>query len=292
MDSQVLNTLKTQLRLNAVLLRRNWFYLPGLILAFWIHSICTNIVYRLYIDNLVEASNAEFRLTPLVDTLRTIIHKTSINEELWGTSYALCISNGVISTLALLFVPTYSRVSQNKPLVLTIHVFRRFVFCYALAVLLRCMSFLVTLLPGDMDHCKISNTEALLSSKPTSVWDFLFRVEPEKGCGDLIFSGHTLTLCLLTFSACTFSPFLTQLYLRRVHQLLSITCLITFVCTTIAAGRHYSVDVVIAIYTTLFIWYLSLTFKFLDESTDSSYLESEVLSVPEKNLEAYNLVSC
>ncbi len=120
---------------------------------------------------------------------------------------------------------------------------------------LRSISYLSTALPSTSEHCLIGSD----TYNPPNRDEIFTRFNSlfDKNCGDMLFSGHysfELTLCLFA-----------QRYLPKLstNKLLNHIIIITMWLITIAHGfiliavrNHYTVDIVVAIYTTILLWYV------------------------------------
>jgi len=109
--------------------------------------------------------------------------------------------------------------------------------CMSVLNLLRPLSFLVTQLPGPAEHCRPGS---LTYNPPVTIFE---RANFQKGCGDLLFSGHTMTLC---------SCAMVLHGVLKGHRLLRAALwlyVVVFAVLVVAARKHYTVDVVIALYT-------------------------------------------
>ena len=137
----------------------------------------------------------------------------------------------------------------------------RTTFVMALCLICRSISFLSTSLPGPAPHCQPSSTEY---SPPETIYDVLFTLDAFKGCGDLIFSSHT-TLCFtLILTVHVYSP---QFFPKKICHILSYCVFFPIIAIMailiIAARKHYTVDIVVALYTTPLLYYAS--YYFMDD---------------------------
>jgi hypothetical protein len=109
---------------------------------------------------------------------------------------------------------------------------------------LRIISFLVTILPGPNYHCRPGSAAY---DPPTSLRDIFWRQDAFFGCGDLVFSSHTIfvTLCTLTY---------TQYGRSTPLKVVSWIVCFLFGLIVIAARKHYSLDIVVALYTVPLLW--------------------------------------
>ena len=138
--------------------------------------------------------------------------------------------------------------------------FLRIILNMTLATPLRCACFLSTGLPGPAPHCQPGSTEY---DPPPSIYHVFFKGGGQQtlfsNCGDLMFSGH-VTLSMI-FVLC-FNRYLPMgidqgiskvlvygLVYGLLWPLLMLQCVLI-----IGARKHYTVDVVVALFTTPFLW--------------------------------------
>lgn len=89
-----------------------------------------------------------------------------------------------------------------------------------------------------------SNDETISGwAPPTDINDIIFRVDAQNGCGDLMFSSHTIFT--MTFVCIVFKYFN-----FRVFKWIMALGQISIVPFILAARKHYSVDVFTALYVT------------------------------------------
>eukprot|EP00560_Eucampia_antarctica_P006948 CAMPEP_0197824798 /NCGR_PEP_ID=MMETSP1437-20131217/2007_1 /TAXON_ID=49252 ORGANISM="Eucampia antarctica, Strain CCMP1452" /NCGR_SAMPLE_ID=MMETSP1437 /ASSEMBLY_ACC=CAM_ASM_001096 /LENGTH=284 /DNA_ID=CAMNT_0043424569 /DNA_START=371 /DNA_END=1225 /DNA_ORIENTATION=+ len=159
------------------------------------------------------------------------------------------------------------RPPHRKPLYASM-ILRRVLMTLVACQTLRIISFLITTLPGASRQCLYSVPDDLTSKQmvegaadpsgnpsgwapPTSIYDILFRLDTTNGCGDLMFSSHTIFS--MTFVCVTFKYF-NWVYLKRIMVALQVV-IVPFI---LAARKHYSVDIFTALYVT------PLVFEMLD----------------------------
>ena len=126
-------------------------------------------------------------------------------------------------------------------------------FCvYFLSQWLRSACYLSTPLPGSGPHCL-----GALPPPPERWVDGLFAVRSQEHCcGDLMFSGHMATAltacCCLSkyFQNCFGLSDLQNRWARAVWWLLAALEAVLIV----VSRQHYTVDVVVSLYTTPLVW--------------------------------------
>lgn len=94
---------------------------------------------------------------------------------------------------------------------------------------------------------------------PTDMYDLLFRVDASNGCGDLMFSSHTIYT--MSF-VCVIFKYFNFKWLKWIMAL----CQIIIVPFILAARKHYSVDVFTALYVTPLVFEMLWT-RFPDRDT-------------------------
>ena len=93
--------------------------------------------------------------------------------------------------------------------------------CYVL----RGLSFLVTNLPSPAPHCQIGSNEY---NPPKSLnLQMITQIDIQKGCGDLIFSGHTCSAFTFVISAFVYGKYLLPCNLQ---SLCIFFCFCLFFC--------------------------------------------------------------
>jgi hypothetical protein len=109
---------------------------------------------------------------------------------------------------------------------------------------LRMCCFLLTSLPGPNYHCRPGSLDY---SPPKTAYDIFGRQDAFTGCGDLVFSSHTIfaTLCALTLYKYCESKFVR-------HGVPFLVLL--FGIAVVSARKHYSLDIVVAWYTVTLLW--------------------------------------
>lgn len=170
---------------------------------------------------------------------------------------------GGIFAPAILLVVSIPFVQQNpqRPRYVVI-VLKRVLFHISVTLIFRICSFMLTALPGPARHCRLIPDPSCLAKDPNSLTCFLLnpdfippsghefftRMDALNGCGDLMFSSHTIyTLSfLLTVSKYWPSKWLLTL----------MVCVQIAIAFLIVAGRkHYSLDVFTALYVVPLLWF-------------------------------------
>ena len=116
-------------------------------------------------------------------------------------------------------------------------------------------SFSLTLLSYTFHFCNSG------WAPPTELNDIIFRVDASNGCGDLMFSSHTIFT--MSFVCIVFRYFNFK-WLKLIMALLQIA-IVPFI---LAARKHYSVDVFTALYVTPLVFGFMRTY-FPDRDTSA-----------------------
>ena len=225
------------------------------VIAQWFHSAAANYAYYRHVPS-PPLHDLGFDLIPEIqDPFRDI--SDTINLGI------------VFSGIAASFISFF----HNPPPVPWASLVLRILLVWTLATPLRCASFLSTSLPGPAPHCQPGSTEY---DPPPSIYHILFKPWGEKqlfrNCGDLMFSGH-VTLSMI-FVLC-FNRYLPMGIDQRISRVLVYGLfwpLLMLQCVLIIGARkHYSVDVVVALFTTPFLW--NASYSILPEMWTSDKIE-------------------
>jgi len=216
------------------------------------HSTVTNFAYwqhaQLNAANRVPLKDIAFEMLPALD------------GDMWIISeYILWVILGtVISCMSANLVVKWN-APHGRP-IYTVQILRRMCITLVCCQVLRMISFLVTTLPGASRQCRYTVPDGLTSAEmlngpapnegnpsgyapPTNLYDILFRFDCTNGCGDLMFSSHTIFT--MTFVCIVFKYFDFK-FLKFIMALAQIA-IVPFI---LAARKHYSVDVFTALYLT------------------------------------------
>lgn len=211
------------------LIKMNWKLITACLFMQYVHSVATNVAYYLH-QQREPLYDLGFEFIPALSK------KMQILSEML---FFLFISITIGFALSPFLVP-----SGKKPLYTTIMIVRFLTVC-ALAQILRCISFLVTILPGPNYHCRPGSAEY---APPTNAVDILFRQDAFFGCGDLVFSSHTIFVLLCALILTKYSEW-SALRLRAIWL-----CVVGFGMLVISARKHYTLDIVVAWYTVPLLW--------------------------------------
>ena len=167
----------------------------------WVHSVFTNIAY--YYHTQLSAAQR----IPLKDVAYDIL--PALTGSLWMVSEYLVYTMLGISVLGMLSCLLVKwKAPHGRPLY-TVPIVRRWLVTLSCLQTLRCISFLITTLPGASRQCLYNIPESMSRdemiygaahdrgnpsgwSPPESLYDILWRIDATNGCGDLMFSSHTI----------------------------------------------------------------------------------------------------
>mmetsp|Transcript_4085 Transcript_4085/g.5874 ORF Transcript_4085/g.5874 Transcript_4085/m.5874 type:complete len:323 (+) Transcript_4085:149-1117(+) len=216
----------TQCQKELILLQLNYKIFILTILWQYVHSVATNVAYYLHVQR-PPLADLGFELLPAL-TKRTQI----ISEIMFFT----CL----IATVAFLISPC---IYPRRNLYFTVMI-SRFSGTLVLAQTLRIVCFLVTTLPGPNYHCRPHSPEY---SPPKTLMDIFGRQDAFFGCGDLVFSSHTIFVVLFALIWHKYCPF-------KWVRLIVWTLVFFFGLLVVAARKHYSLDIIVAWYTVPLLW--------------------------------------
>jgi hypothetical protein len=242
--------LRLHLKIEKAILRAEWKIIALGLVWQYVHSVATNFVYWL------ERNLDDCQRKPLYDLGYELFPRlrgrsAAASEVLVDTMFFIV----ALEFLAVIFIKL--KPPHGRTLYLTT-ILRRVMACLFVLQTLRITSFLITLLPGAASQCRPNSGDW---NPPKTVVDVLFRIDATTGCGDLMFSSHTIftmTIVMVTLKYFSYPP----LAIFAVAMQTAIAPLI------IAARKHYSLDVFTALYVVPMWWTL---FDFL--SPDPTSLE-------------------
>lgn len=242
------------------------------ILFQWFHSILTNLAY--YTHTQLTAAQR----VPLKDVAYDNLPILTggwwmISEYLVFTMVAI-----IVVSIASILVIRWN-APHGRPLY-CIPILRRMLMTLTVCQALRCISFLVTTLPGASRQClydppRDMTPEELLEgpahdrgnpdgwAPPVTINDIIWRVDVSNGCGDLMFSSHTIFTMV-------FVCLVWRYFNWGILKWSMLTMQIIIVPFILAAHKHYTVDVFTALYVTPLVFeVLRIKFRDLDVlSTD------------------------
>lgn len=187
--------------------------------------------------------SAIFATDPLFDHVFSMLP----NKSAWRgwLPDLLLTSFLVISLVVTLLLPTKKRIRFQS-----IVVGRRLMWTLSLLYLFRTVSFLVTTVPSPLYQCVPKYPQ-----DPTAYLLFIGKMATGKmtACTDNIYSGHTALVTVLFFMNLTYSG-------RWYFVMYSFVHASAVLFTILLTRLHYSVDILIALFMTSFVW---CTYHFL-----------------------------
>ena len=205
----------------------------------YIHIIATNIVYYVHEPRVKPLKDFGFKLLPEIPPKHQFISEVF---------FFIPIGIMILESLTGLYLYDYNRILMGL----------RFCLTSSVCSILRCISFLPTVLPGPRHHCR---DDSQLYKPPQTLRELFTRQNLFDGCGDLIFSNHTSLM--LTASLVLYE------YMNYSIMFLVLNFLV-FIALVIACRKHYTVDIVVATYVTY------LSYFYLQHQVADTYILSGI----------------
>ena len=225
LDQECLRSVSKQ---NWMEIKRSWIWIVfGVITGLW-HNVASNIAY--YVHTPQE---------PLWDIGFHIFPEYEPIEDVTEIMLILCLTGTGLFTLLPSFMNNPKHITSMLIVV-------RICQISGFTGILRTISFLSTSLPSPSHHCRPESTDYF---PPSDASEIMSRMDPISGCGDLIFSGHTSNTLLMTLTVSHYSYFLLPRWWKWITFGLCVPFVITMASFIIIAQNHYTVDVVVALYT-------------------------------------------
>jgi len=212
-------------------LKENYKTIILLIFTLYLYNVSTNLVYYLHKQD-----------THLKDLLFDILPEKNV---------------GIISDILTMTYFSYGTLFVFLPYIIDVDFLSSEIFLvmsktFIISTFLRCISFIFTILPAPAEHCQINSNEY----NPPNLLEIFIRMDMFKGCGDLIFSGHTNIITIVSVTTLYYlypilNNFYYNLYIIFIfffHSLLFLLIIIS--------RNHYSVDIIISIYVTILVFYM------------------------------------
>lgn len=232
------------------MLWRDLGVLFGAVIVQFFHSILTNLAY--YYHTQLSAAQR----VPLKDIAYDVL--PVLSGDLWFISEYL-----VFTMVAIIMISVGSilvvrwNAPHGRPLY-CVPIMRRMAIVLSCCAVLRCASFLSTTLPGASRQCFYTPPEGMTAKEllegpahdggnpelwepPTTIHEIIWRMDSVGGCGDLMFSSHTIFTMLFV---CTIWRYFNWPTLKWTVVVLQ-ACIVPFI---LAARKHYTVDVLTALY--------------------------------------------
>lgn len=245
-----INYVKIELKL----LAKEWKIILPCVIMQYVHSIFHNLAY--YIQGKYLSTEQRFTLYDLGFELMPELtgFATSVSEIL---VFAAVFGPAII---LILTIPIF-RQEPGRPRYLVI-VLKRTLLQISICLILRIISFLVTALPGPAEHCELNFNDACLASNPDdpvscvvpnpefdppSITELFTRINALEGCGDLMFSSHTIYTVSLILTVWKYWP-------NKYGISIMVCVQIAIAFLIVASRKHYTLDVYTALYVVPLIW--------------------------------------
>lgn len=225
---------KRVLQENGTEIKRSWiWFVFGGITLLW-HNIATNIAYHVHTPQY-----------PLWDLGFQIFPENESIEIYTEIIFIFC----AISTVFFIVLPSF--MHNSKQITSTLIVVR---MCKVsgFSIILRTISFLSTSLPSPSHHCRPGSTDY---AAPSDAEEIAGRMDPVSGCGDLIFSGHTSNTLIMTLTVSYYAYYLLPRWWKWITFGICVPFVIIMGTFIIIAQNHYTVDVVVALYTVPLLYF-------------------------------------
>ena len=239
--NQTLDRARKHFQLEKELFWRSWKVVFFALVFQYVHNVATNFVYYLHVPADEPLRDLGFELLPALEE----------EAEQFVSEIIFIILIAIIVSFVLYPFIERGNDERAKPR-FSVVMATRYARVLVMAQSLRIISFLATILPSPNYHCRTGSEEY---NPPASAAEVFSRVDASFGCGDLIFSSHTI---FVTLGALLINHYSKNRYLKALVW--SLVVALGFL--VVAARKHYTVDVVVAWYTCPLLWfYCSKTFK-------------------------------
>ena len=219
-------------------------------IAQFLHNACHNYVYYLaghfevYGGPANQLVDLGFKALPDISTLSFLPSN--------GCLYSLGSIAAVVAISPILTDEIF-KTHQIR----TVQIVWRAILVCSIGIVLRCVSFLITILPAPAPQCT-----AVAFNPPKTASEIFFIFDTENGCSDLIFSSHMMYGIIATGIVCHYlTRSLKRSDVPRKEKLIKCGICLFCVAVVIAEGfcivaqnRHYSVDVWTSAYAIPLTW--------------------------------------
>ncbi|TMW64950.1 hypothetical protein Poli38472_009117 [Pythium oligandrum] len=238
------------------LVLKEWKVLLPCLIMQYVHGIFHNVAYWMQANKL--SVEQRFALHDLGFSLMPELSETSSH----ASEYLVF---GAVFAPAILLVLSVAVLKPNpkRPRFVAI-ILKRVLLQISIALVFRICSFMLTTLPAPARQCRLNFDDACLAKypdeptrcvipnpefKPPSGADFFLNMDALKGCGDLMFSSHTIYTLSFILTISKYWP-----YKPLIALMVSVQIAIAFLI--VASRKHYSLDVFTALYVVPAIWFL------------------------------------
>ncbi|TDH68540.1 hypothetical protein CCR75_000305 [Bremia lactucae] len=241
-------------KLELQLLSKEWMIILPCVIMQYVHAIFHNLAY--YIQGRYLSTEQRFTLHDLGFELMPELtgFQSDISEYL---VFAAIFGPAIILVLT---IPLF-RQEPGRPRYLVI-VLKRTLMQISICLVFRIISFLVTALPGSADHCELKFNDACLAANPNDPvlcvipnpdfdppdsTEIFTRLNALKGCGDLMFSSHTIYTVSLILTVWKYWP-------NKYGISIMVCVQIAIAFLIVASRKHYTLDVFTALYAVPLFW--------------------------------------
>uniref|UniRef100_A0AAV1T7C5 Sphingomyelin synthase-like domain-containing protein n=1 Tax=Peronospora matthiolae TaxID=2874970 RepID=A0AAV1T7C5_9STRA len=246
-----INYVKIELQL----LRLEWKIILPCVIMQYVHAIFHNLAYyiqgnQLSIEQRFTLYDLGFELLPEIHGFATSLSEILVFAVIFGP--AICL---------VLTIP-FTKQEPGRPRYLVI-VLKRCLMQISICLVLRVLSFLSTALPSPADHCELKFDDACMQAnpdnpipcvvpnpdfKPPGTGELFTHIDALKGCGDLMFSSHTIYTVSLILT-------MSKYWLNKYGVAIMIAVQIAIAFLIVASRKHYTLDVYSALYIVPLIWF-------------------------------------
>ncbi|POM58476.1 Transmembrane protein [Phytophthora palmivora] len=245
---------KNYVKIELQLLAQEWKIILPCVFMQYAHAIFHNLAY--YIQGHYLSTEQRFTLYDLGYELMPEIHgfASHLSDIL---VFAAIFGPAIILVLT---IPLF-RQEPGRPRYLVI-VLKRCLLQLSICLIFRCISFLVTALPSPADHCELKFDDACLAANPNdpvpcvipnpefnppTVSEWFTRLDSLNGCGDLMFSSHTIYTVSLILTMWKYWP-------NKYGITIMVSMQIAIAFLIVASRKHYTLDVFSALYIVPLFW--------------------------------------
>ncbi|RLN48646.1 hypothetical protein BBJ29_002544 [Phytophthora kernoviae] len=242
------------MKIEIQLLLKEWKIILPCVIMQYVHAIFHNLAY--YIQGNYLSTEQRFTLYDLGYELMPEL--TGFAADLSDILVFVAIFGPAI--LLVLTIPAF-RQDPKRPRYLVI-VLKRCLLQLSICLVLRCISFLVTALPSPAAHCELKFNDTCLEANPDdpvpcvvpnpefnppTVSEWFTRLDSLNGCGDLMFSSHTIYTVSLILTVWKYWP-------NKFGITIMVCVQIAIAFLIVASRKHYTLDVFSALYIVPLFW--------------------------------------
>jgi len=220
--------------------------------------ICTSLFVMWYLPLGVMRNFAYYRHTPgdnLPDLAYDFINENG--SDIVKGKIEVCFFSVILSLVALVVLGNIVYQPPHMPRVFVMNALYKAVCCLHGGMIIRCLVFCSTSIPGTASHCHPAVDPTYYTRKPKSLFEcFTFINLTRPNCGDLVFSGHVFTTIFVITSLHNATRSIFGWY-PRLHQMLFATLypgLLCYCYIILSVRNHYLADIVLSfIFTPIYL---------------------------------------